>query len=323
MSNLFTSPTFRSPQRKETTGASKPSSSYYDLYANLGLRQRHSSNRIGFNDPLTTTRANDENANPNETTREIPNYQKWGAIKSNVPAPPRMSLATAGKSALKAGSVATQQHQQQVPSEKTCTTDTNYEAPAIVLKEDCDDDERSLWILAYGFRTESQFRALLSRLESCGTITSRRGGLSFFGESRSVGDDDGRNWVALRYESSLAARKALCLNGAFLNVGGSTIIIGVTALVDSDAAVKLGFNISGSTTSSCDTAKIPKESQFFSRGDYNRGTINSHALSTEADIMLHEDEQEDTIHQNDSVKSGLDSLCAKVLAWFFIWDESK
>ncbi len=238
---------------------------------------------------------------------------KWGTTtnKNKVPAPSRASLAMAGKSAFRAKS-ATATAKQQNPTKNNSHFNADEHALAIVPQEQNDNNDLLLWIVAYGFRTEDQFRALYNRLENCGKITSRCGGLSTLGERRKNNDNDGKNWVALRYESSLLAHKALCQNGAFLNVGGSTIIIGVLPLAGSDAIARLGINFSGATTLS-PLESFPKlrNSQFAS---------DAQKLITESDIMLNDGEKEGAADEDDAITSQLDSLCGKVLAWFFMLD---
>lgn len=223
---------------------------------------------------------------------------------SKVPAPPRMSLATAGKSTFSSRRSATAQQQQRSPTENRSNAESNQQA--VVRINEKDEEDLTLWVVGYGYRNEAHFRSLYHRLESCGVITARRGGLSCFGEGTSQ-DDNGSNWVAVRYESALCAHKALCQHGNFLSIGGSTMVIGVMPLSESDAAAKLGINVNnGSATQEIVTLS----------GSYSNR--NECGLRTEADVMLYEGEQGGII--DNEVKSGLDSLCGKVLAWFFMWD---
>mmetsp|Transcript_16226 Transcript_16226/g.35068 ORF Transcript_16226/g.35068 Transcript_16226/m.35068 type:complete len:299 (+) Transcript_16226:148-1044(+) len=284
------------------SGAASNSSATNDTsYAPpLGLRQRgHSSANTNGN----VGARSDENVNPNSTPREnIQTYGKWGAM-SKVPAPPRVSLATAGKfNTRRSGTT----NPQQLNTENGSTTETNHRA--LVPMNEKDEDDLSLWVVGYGYRNEAHFRALYHRLESSGVITARRGGLSCFGEGKNNDTDNGNNWVAVRYESALCAHKAVCQHGNFVSIGGSTMVIGVMHLSESDAAAKLGINVvNGSSLQENVTLS----------GSFN--IRNQRELRTEADIMLHEGEQGDGIIDNE-VKSTLDSLCGKVLAWFFMWD---
>jgi len=272
----------------------------------MGLRQRPNAN-AGAGAGI------DENANPNNATRDIPTYGKFGSM-SKVPAPPRMSLATAGKSSFQANrrsaAPATQQQQQASTSQNDSRNAQSHQQSMAQREEDL-----SLWVVASGYRNEAHFRALYSRLESCGTITARRGGLSCFGEGKVDNDtsaDSGNNWVAVRYDSALCAQKALCQDRHFISVGGSTMVVGVMPLNESDAAVKLGINVHESSPRD-EAVRLPRS--------YNNNRNNGE-LKTEADIMLFGGEQGDGISDNE-VKSGLDSLCGKVLAWFFMWDNTQ
>lgn len=286
----------------------------------LGLRQRHSTangiNANNNNGNLVGARGGDENANPNNSASHRGNmqtaYGKWGSM-SKVPAPPRASLSsTAGKFAAAAGRSATaqQQQRQQLPTEGRNVGTGTASHQAIVSTNERVDVDLSLWVVGYGYRREADFRALYHRLERCGVITARRGGLPCFGESRSNGDnaDNGSNWVAVRYESALCAQKALCQHGSFVSLGGSTMVMGVMPLSESDAAAKLGINFDGSASREVVTLS----------GSYNRR--RQHELRSEADIMLHEGERGGDGTTEYEVASSLDSLCGKVLAWFFMWD---
>ena len=174
-----------------------------------------------------------------------------------------------------------------------------------------------------GYRNEAQFRTLYHQLSSCGSITARRGGLSCFGEkTRSVHDDDdsnnnavdavgnGDNWVAVRYESALCAHKALCQHNNLVSVGGSTVIFGVMPLNDPVVAARLGVDVGG--------VSMPWEGGGgvapLSAPGSCHAVSRQRKLRIEADIL-----RDDGMTDNEST-SDLDSLCGKVLAWFFMWD---
>lgn len=279
----------------------------------LGLRQRHSAaNANANNGNLVGARGGDENANPNSASHHgnmQTAYGKWGSM-SKVPAPPRVSLSSAGKFTAAAGRSATaqQQQRQQLPTEGRNVGTASHQA--LVPTNERVEVDLSLWVVGYGYRSEAHFRALYQRLERCGVITARRGGLPCFGESKSNHDnaDNGSNWVAVRYESALCAQKALCQHGNFVSLGGSTMVMGVMPLSESDAAAKLGINFDGSASREIVTLS----------GSYNRR--RQHELRSEADIMLHEGERGGDGTTDNEVASSLDSLCGKVLAWFFMWD---
>mmetsp|Transcript_22264 Transcript_22264/g.46564 ORF Transcript_22264/g.46564 Transcript_22264/m.46564 type:complete len:307 (-) Transcript_22264:618-1538(-) len=295
--NLFGSGTGNNPS---------PNATSYAPQSQLGLRQRHSSANANNNG------STDENANPNRSRDDnnISTYGKWGSM-SNVPAPPRMSLATAGKSTFNARRVTATTTQQQQHQRMEGSVNAESNQLALIRKNGNKEDEEdlSLWVLGYGFRNESQFRVLYHRLESCGTITARRGGLSCFGEGAATdnNDDKGNNWVAVRYESQLCAQKALCQQRNFVTVGDSMVVIDVISL-DSDSAAKLGINVNDSSGLSREVVTLSRSQNGDSRG-----------LSSEADILLDEGGRGGRII-DDEEKSGLDSLCGKVLAWFFMWD---
>lgn len=181
-----------------------------------------------------------------------------------------------------------------------------------------------------GYRNVSQFRALYHQLSSCGVITARRGGLSRFGEERrhvvnerEGGDDDrvvedDNNWVAVRYESALHAHKALCQHGNIVNVGvRGTVIFGVMPMSAPGVSAKLlGIESSGSSSSSSRAevggAHTSAIGVLGSSSSSTGGGSNRRQLRSDADVVRDYDEEE--------TKYDLDSLCGKVLAWFFMWD---
>ena len=79
-------------------------------------------------------------------------------------------------------------------------------------------------------------------------------------------------------------------------------------LNESDAAAMLGINVKNDSRS--------QEMVTFSgpRNDRPR-----RGLRTEADMLLYGDDDQGGMVDEDA-KSGVDSLCGKVMAWFFMWD---
>mmetsp|Transcript_34767 Transcript_34767/g.59045 ORF Transcript_34767/g.59045 Transcript_34767/m.59045 type:complete len:308 (-) Transcript_34767:134-1057(-) len=275
----------------------------------LGLRQRHSSS-VANGGNVGASRG-DENSNPNSNSRDATqtNYGKWGSM-SKVPAPPRMSLATAGKSTIQSRrTVATAQQQQQAPAGNKSSAESDQRALARVNEQE--DEDLSRWVVGYGYRNKTHFRALYHRLENCGVITARRGGLACFGEATTDEDaDNGSNWVAVQFENALYAQKALCQRGNIVNIGGSTMVIGVMPLTELDAAAKLGIHVNKSMSS--------QEIVNLSSGSYSNNSRRG-GLRTEAnDAMIYECEGDGIV--DGEMRSGMDSLCEKVLAWFFMWD---
>ena len=121
---------------------------------------------------------------------------------------------------------------------------------------------------------------------------------------------NGDNWVAVRYESALCAHKALCQHNNLVSVGGSTVIFGVMPLNDPVVAARLGVDVGG--------VSMPWEggggvAQLSASGSCH-AVSRQRKLRTEADIL-----RDDGMTDNEST-SYLDSLCGKVLAWFFMWD---
>jgi len=46
-------------------------------------------------------------------------------------------------------------------------------------------------------------------------------------------------------------------------------------------------------------------------------------LRTEADIMLYPDEYDGVYNTTNGIESRLDSICERILGWFFFWDTSQ
>ncbi|KAL3826234.1 hypothetical protein ACHAXA_006262 [Cyclostephanos tholiformis] len=293
--------------------------STYDLPSSLGLRQRHF---VG-----------DENSDPNDDTAgsRAPGTSRRPPSLTRKP-PPRASLVASSsivgkfvnpgrtKDGASVTTVADGMRTRDEGGTIVRHTNDNYNSDDGMIAEDV-----SLWVVGYGYRNVAQFRALYHQLSSCGVITARRGGLSCFGEGRrreyddggaredDRGDDDHSNWVAVRYESALHAHKALCQHGNIVNVGGGcrgAVIFGVMPLSEPGVASKLfGIQFAGASSSSrvgAGVAMVGGSSSSPSRIDGRRKLI------TEADVVRD--------YGDDETKSDLDSLCGRVLAWFFMWD---
>ena len=189
-------------------------------------------------------------------------------------------------------------------------------------------------ILLYpGYRNEAHFRALYQRLEKCGTITARRGGLSLFGETTTTTtnnnnnntntNDSGDNWVAIQYESALFAQKALCQHGNFVSIGGSTMVMGVMAMTESmDVAAQL--LLLGSTSSVVGDGGLLLPSSSSSREGGGVRWIGGSGLDErqgEDSVPIGNAEQRglETV-DDDELKSSIDNFCGKIMAWFFMWD---
>ncbi|KAL7530915.1 hypothetical protein ACHAWF_003559 [Thalassiosira exigua] len=293
------SSSFASPNLYGQGAASKPPPGNASLFAPpLGLRQRHPS--ATARDGGAVGGLADENADPNSAPRSQARG-KWESM-NKVRAPPRVSLATAGaRAAFAPPRSATPQREQQ-SADRRSTIEPRQQSIVPSRTNGEEDEDLSLWVVGYGYRNEAHFRALYHRLESCGVINARRGGLSCFGEVER-NRDDGSNWVAVRYENALCAHKALSQHGNFVNVGGSIMVVGVMPLTESNAAANLGINVNRSFGSE-NVTLIGRDN-----GKQHRQLLN------EADILLDGGQGGDDIDSDK--RSGFDSLCGKILAWFF------
>jgi hypothetical protein len=182
-------------------------------------------------------------------------------------------------------------------------------------------------IYIVGYRNEAQFRILYHQLSACGNITSRRGGLSCFGESNysnnnnnSTGDDvvhgdngdNTTNWVAVKYESPYHAHKALCLHATITNVHGATVVMGVLSVADEPSRA-MQFGIIGTTRISSDNSSTVMLSSTYKTTTMTKYNNPRYELKTESDVLLNDK----MTNHNSNVRS---SMCGKILAWFFSWD---
>jgi hypothetical protein len=178
---------------------------------------------------------------------------------------------------------------------------------------------KNIHLLHLGYRNEAHFRALYQRLEKCGTITARRGGLSCFGDDSN--NDSGDNWVAVRFESALCAQKALCQHGNFVSIGGSTMVMGVMALAESkDVAVQLLGRraVGGGLLPSSSPSQEGGGVRLISRSGWEGRQVCE--LRAEKDILLIDDEERRGIETvDDELKSSIDNFCGKIMSWFFMW----
>ena len=187
-------------------------------------------------------------------------------------------------------------------------------------------------IIYPGYRNEAHFRALYQRLEKCGTITARRGGLSVFGEETTTTtnnnnntNDSGDNWVAIQYESALFAQKALCQHGNFVSIGGSTMVMGVMAMTESmDVAAQLLLLGSASSVVGGDGGLLLPSSSSSREGGGVRwiGGSGLDERQGEDSVPIGNAKQRglETVDDDDELKSSIDNFCGKIMAWFFMWD---
>jgi hypothetical protein len=221
--------------------------------APFGLRQRRDPN---------INRQSDENLHPNPRNDQ----PKSTAVR----APPKLFLATAGKSAFRTAISTTVEHKPETSQALTIIPQQQH------------------WIAAYGHQTPSQLQCLLSRLSECGTVISTR-------------MSKHNPWIALQYDSALSVHKARCQDGCMVNVGGSVMILGVIAL-EGDGMVRLGLD--GSKDEDGGMTLLRKRME---------GSGGSMSVREEEEVLLVEDGDEETD------RLGMDSVCGKVLGWFFNW----
>ena len=191
-------------------------------------------------------------------------------------------------------------------------------------------DPYATWVVVYGFTNARQFRSLLARFESYGTVVSQYGGSdyesgnsSWSGPRANSRGEDGSNWVCLCYDTPLQAKKALCQHGTFLNSSPDNGIVGrrdeiaiVGAMrIDDALARKLGLRgptggepvVCQSTSSRSPRRPIGKKTKYGS-------------LSEEDILMAGENVHDDVIIDSElTYKRRDDDLCGKVLAWIFSW----
>jgi len=163
-------------------------------------------------------------------------------------------------------------------------------------------DPYATWVVVYGFSNNTQYKSLLARFDSFGTVLSHHG-------SDGSGSG-GTNWVCLRYETTLQAEKAICQHGTLLDGGaGKGVEVSIIGVMRVDVTLARKLGLSG-----------PEG------GAPSLGSFGSSNLSYEEkeDMML---EERDILIGGAHHGRALNALanrrendiCGKVVSWIFGW----
>lgn len=160
---------------------------------------------------------------------------------------------------------------------------TNQEQP----KKDFPTDESNHWVVSYGYANREEFKELERILTSYGPISQNHANA---------------NWLAIKYESRLAAEKALCSQPIKLSSNSLCgTVRGSQQLLQSLQAQQPSKQRTLGNQSA--TAPLGKSSEM---------QIESASLSEE-DILARYDGY-------DGMQRNNGSICEKVMAWLFDWD---
>lgn len=149
------------------------------------------------------------------------------------------------------------------------------------------------WVVAHGYTSSNEYKELLGILSSFGTIQSQ---------------EAGGNWLAVQYESRLAAEKAMCCQPILLSNTLCGITRGTPSLLQS---------LSSSSSSSSPSNKGGTAEQ---KQSSEPKTAKPSSLPTgkvgEQDILLLENS---AYESREPYRPR--SVCDKICAWYFGWDE--
>mmetsp|Transcript_30251 Transcript_30251/g.64853 ORF Transcript_30251/g.64853 Transcript_30251/m.64853 type:complete len:293 (-) Transcript_30251:194-1072(-) len=291
MSGPFSSP---SPFGTNHNFNSNYTSSSYESNEGNGLRQRHSANPSG---------AQDENSNPNNFFGC--NAGKWtmpSSMQQNKVAaqqPPRLRIASNGNALGRATNPIAQKH---LVKEPTAFSEHLDHLRKIVPEKQNDLNDLSLWVVVFGFRSQHEFREVFRAMKNIGKINAQLGGFS-------AGAGMGENWAALQYESHIAAEKALARKQ--ITIPDTRILIGVIPL--RKVAAELGISLKNGSMPSLENISKLRAFNCLSK---------MHGLNSEDDVLLIEGERDDAM-DHDDVVTQMNTLCGKVLSWFFMWDSNR
>lgn len=152
------------------------------------------------------------------------------------------------------------------------------------------------WVVAHGYTSSNEYKELLSILSSYGTIQSQ---------------ESGGNWLAVLYESRLSAEKALCCQPILLSNTLCGTTRGTPSLLQSLSSGK-GDNRLQDMMQGEQEKLAGASDHDGKRVDYatNRGNLK------ERDIL----QLENSAYESRKPYQPK-SVCDKVFAWYFGWEE--
>mmetsp|Transcript_26186 Transcript_26186/g.36689 ORF Transcript_26186/g.36689 Transcript_26186/m.36689 type:complete len:308 (-) Transcript_26186:743-1666(-) len=154
------------------------------------------------------------------------------------------------------------------------------------------DESFDRWVLVYGYATRSQYEAILKLFENFGKVTSRKGTCNP-GQS---------NWLAMQYETSLQAEKALCQQHCMLEDG---VLVGVTRM-DPTLKQSLDWNVAPGPLKEEDVLGNRLEERF------HQSQNGSYGMK-EQDVLL------ECPRGMEVSRGGKKNVCEQVLSWVFDW----
>jgi len=149
------------------------------------------------------------------------------------------------------------------------------------------------WVVAHGYTSSSEYKELLGILSSFGTIENQ---------------EAGGNWLAVQYKSRLSAEKALSRQSVLLGNTLCGMTRGTPTLMQSLSSGK-GENQNRMNI-------VPEAGKSTEEVRKERRSAHGSSSLDEQDILLLENSAYES-REHDRPKS----MCDKVLAWYFGWDE--
>lgn len=146
------------------------------------------------------------------------------------------------------------------------------------------------WVVAHGYTNSNEYKELLGILSSYGTIQSQ---------------ESGGNWLAVLYESRLSAEKALCCQPVILQNTLCGMTRGTPQLLQSLSSGKGEKDSQGLMQQKPEEASEGKQADFAGKGNLN-----------EHDILQLENS---AYESREPYKPK--SVCDKVFAWYFGWED--
>lgn len=153
------------------------------------------------------------------------------------------------------------------------------------------NDSLERWVVVYGYASEVQYNSILRRFQSFGKIVSHRGSCRP-GKS---------NWIALQYETSLQAQKALSQQNCLLMDG---VLVGVTGLTPS-LKQSLEWNPTASLSS------LPQVASNLNNDKFQTGDV----IINEEDILVLSPPNK----KQSSITGGKGTVCDRFMSWWFGW----
>jgi len=218
--------------------------------------------------------------------------RKSNQLLSTPGPPPKASLSLMGGMTLPMDPHTTQKVQStgdliKTPTMARVSTPVPVTSPPYLGANKCNTSSSSCfeshWVVAYGYTSSTEYKELLAILSSFGRIQRQEASC---------------NWLAVQFESRLSAEKAICCQPVLLANSLCGIARGTPSLLQ-----KLN------------TGKQQQQQQ---PQNTVQGSVKSEISKLdESDILL----LENSSYTGNSQLNQSKSICDKMLAWYFGWDE--